>query len=255
MVPPHQRADGSWPMQIVDGVVDDASGETNFCAYLAVGVWHHWLITGDAAFVEQMWPTVRRALDFVVGLQLPVGEIAWSQEWPTATGPVTDEALLTGSSSIYHSLRCALALAELVGRAAAGVGARRRPARPRACAEHREPVPRQAARSRWTGTTRCSAARVRGAGRHGAASTRAGTTSSCPASASAASTTSPWVTGAETCELVLALDALGDRDRALELLADMQHLRDEDGSYWTGYVLPRRQALAGGAAPPGRRPR
>ena len=24
----------------------------------------------------------------------------------------------------------------------------------------------------------------------------------------------PWVTGAETCELVLALDALGDRDRS-----------------------------------------
>jgi hypothetical protein len=48
----------------------------------------------------------------------------------------------------------------------------------------------------------------------------------------------PWVTGAETCELVLALDALGDRDRALRLLADVQHLRHEDGSYWTGFVFP-----------------
>jgi hypothetical protein len=48
----------------------------------------------------------------------------------------------------------------------------------------------------------------------------------------------PWVTGAETCELVLALDALGERDRALGLLADMQHLRHHDGSYWTGYVYP-----------------
>ena len=26
--------------------------------------------------------------------------------------------------------------------------------------------------------------------------------------------TNPWVTGAETCELVLALEALGDRERA-----------------------------------------
>ncbi len=50
--------------------------------------------------------------------------------------------------------------------------------------------------------------------------------------------TNPWVTGAETCELVLALDALGDRERALRLLADMQHLRHEDGSYWTGFVFP-----------------
>ncbi len=50
--------------------------------------------------------------------------------------------------------------------------------------------------------------------------------------------TNPWVTGAETCELVMALDALGDRDRALRLFADMQHLRDTGGRYWTGYVYP-----------------
>ena len=37
--------------------------------------------------------------------------------------------------------------------------------------------------------------------------------------------TNPWVTGAETCELAMALDALGDHRRALRLLADMQHLR------------------------------
>ena len=45
----------------------------------------------------------------------------------------------------------------------------------------------------------------------------------------------PWVTGAETCELVLALDALGDRSRAAELFADIQHLRDPAGGYWTGW--------------------
>ena len=50
----------------------------------------------------------------------------------------------------------------------------------------------------------------------------------------------PWVTGAETSELVLALEAVGDRDRALRLLADVQHLRRDDGSYWTGYVFPDR---------------
>ena len=46
------------------------------------------------------------------------------------------------------------------------------------------------------------------------------------------------MTGAETCELVMALDAIGDRARALQLLADMQHLRAEEGRYWTGYVFP-----------------
>jgi hypothetical protein len=47
----------------------------------------------------------------------------------------------------------------------------------------------------------------------------------------------PWVTGAETCELAIALDALGERDLAIEMVASMQHLRDDDGSYWTGYVF------------------
>ena len=53
------------------------------------------------------------------------------------------------------------------------------------------------------------------------------------------------MTGAETCELAMALEAIGDRDRALPLLADMQHLRDDDGSYWTGYVWPTDPRRAG----------
>ncbi|MEO7350872.1 MAG: hypothetical protein ABIW17_03145 [Marmoricola sp.] len=48
----------------------------------------------------------------------------------------------------------------------------------------------------------------------------------------------PWVTGAETCELVMALDCLDDHPRALRLYADMQHLRHENGGYWTGSVHP-----------------
>jgi hypothetical protein len=49
--------------------------------------------------------------------------------------------------------------------------------------------------------------------------------------------TNPWVTGGETCELALALWAIGDEERARTLLRDIQHLRDEaDGMYWTGYA-------------------
>ncbi|MGB0101595.1 MAG: prenyltransferase, partial [Nocardioides sp.] len=48
--------------------------------------------------------------------------------------------------------------------------------------------------------------------------------------------TNPWVTGAETCELAMALDTIGDHRRALALLQDMQHLREDDGRYWTGWV-------------------
>jgi hypothetical protein len=45
----------------------------------------------------------------------------------------------------------------------------------------------------------------------------------------------PWVTGAETCELVMALDAVGDCGRALAVFGEVQHLRDTDGGYWTGW--------------------
>ena len=49
--------------------------------------------------------------------------------------------------------------------------------------------------------------------------------------------TNPWVTGAETCELVLALDAVGDPSRARALLLAMQHLRHPGGGYRTGWVI------------------
>jgi hypothetical protein len=45
----------------------------------------------------------------------------------------------------------------------------------------------------------------------------------------------PWVTGAETCELAMALDAMGQRDEAMALFERIQFLRAEDGSYWTGW--------------------
>ena len=44
------------------------------------------------------------------------------------------------------------------------------------------------------------------------------------------------MTGAETCELALALAAAGQTEAGVEQLAAMQHLRHDDGSYWTGLV-------------------
>ena len=42
-----QRPDGSWPIQLRAGVIEDANSDSNFCAYIATGVWHHVLVTGD----------------------------------------------------------------------------------------------------------------------------------------------------------------------------------------------------------------
>ena len=225
-----QRPDGSWPIQLRAGVIEDANSDSNFCAYVAVGVWHHVLVTDDRTFAYAMWPTVRAAIDFVLDLQLEGGEICWARG---SSGPLT-EALLTGCASIFHSLRCALALANLVDEpqpeweVALGRLGHAIAAHPSAFSEkpHHSmdwyyPIlggalrgPAAAARiaDRWDDFVvdglgiRCVDDR-------------------------------PWVTGAETCELVLALDAMGDRKSALTQFAAMQHLREKDGSYWTGLVF------------------
>ena len=242
-----QRADGSWPMKIVAGEVEDHSGESNMSAYVAVAVWHHWLVARDAEFLRRMWPTVRRALDFAVSLQLPFGGIAWSQEWHDGVpATVNEEALLAGSSSIHHSLRAGIALAELVGEpqvewelAGGRLG--------HALREHRDLFLDKSEFSMdWYypvlgGAVRGDAASALLAERWGIF-VEAGLGIRCVS-------TNPWVTGAETCELVLALEAIGDRDRALRLLADMQHLRTDDGSYWTGYVWPTTPNEQGGNWP------
>ena len=52
-------------------------------------------------------------VDFVLRWQRLDGAVRWSLD---PTGILEEYALLTGSSSIYHSLRCAIAIAERLGR-------------------------------------------------------------------------------------------------------------------------------------------
>jgi len=225
-----QRDDGSWPMQYRRGVIEDANSDSNFCAYIATGVWHHVLVTGDWSFADTMWPTVRAAIDFVLGLQSRTGEIYWAR---ASSGPVP-EALLTGCASIYHSIRCALALADSLGDPApeweVALGRLRHAitAHPEVFTEkpHHSmdwyyPILTGAIRgvdaadridARWSEFVVDNLG-VRCVDDH------------------------PWVTGAETCELVIALDAIGRRTSALSQFAAMQHLREHDGSYWTGLVF------------------
>ena len=229
-----QRVDGSWPMKIVAGEIEDHSGETNMSAYLAVGVWHHWLLTADRSFVRRLWPTVKRGLDFVVGMQLPWGGIAWSQEWADGQpSRVNAEALLAGSSSIYQSLRAGVALAELVGDsqpewelAGGRLG--------HALRSHRDRFLDKSEFSMdWYYPILGGA--VRGEDAHQMVKEGWDTFVSDGLGIRCVSH-NPWFTGAETCELVMSLDAVGD-ERARQLFADIQHLRHANGSYWTGWVV------------------
>jgi len=237
-VPTVQRHDGSVPLRSVGGTVEDASGETNMSAYPAVGVWHHWLVRRDHAFVRRMWPVVRRGLDFAVSMQLPWGGIAWSQEWDRgAPARVDEEALLAASSSVHHALRAGLALAELVDDPQPGwelAGGRLA----HAVRDHEDRFLDKAHFSMdWYYPVLGGA--LTGAAAHRRLAERWDTFVE-PGLGIRCVSRNPWVTGAETAELALALEAAGDRGRAVRLLRDTRHLRCDDGSYWTGYVFPDR---------------
>ncbi|GHE87251.1 prenyltransferase [Streptomyces longispororuber] len=230
----HQNADGSWYAAYADGdpdAVTDRGRETNFCAYVAVGVWHHYLTTGDEVFLDRMWPVVLAAVEFVLALQRPGGQIGWKRE-PDGT-PVTD-ALLTGSSSIHQALRCALAIAEVredpqpdweLATGALAHAIRRHPERfldkDRYSMDWYYPVLGGA----LTGPE--ATARIK----------ESWDRFVVPGLGVRCVHPNPWVTGGESAELALALWALGESDRAVEVLRSIQHLRDErTGLYWTGYV-------------------
>jgi hypothetical protein len=224
-----QRADGSWPRRTARGIVTDHAAESNHAAYPAVGVWHEVLVSGDERFAERMWPTVRAGIEFALGLQLPRGEVIWQRK---ADNTPDDYALLTGCSSIHHSLRCAVALAEHMGEPqpdwelAADLLGHAVACHPEAFADKRlfsmdwyYPV--------LGGPLRGSAALQR---------LESGwETFVVPGLGVRCVSDEPWVTGAETCELVLALEAIGDQQGAAELFGQIQHLRHRTGAYWTGW--------------------
>ncbi|WP_133755261.1 prenyltransferase [Naumannella halotolerans] len=227
-----QRADGSWPIKIGnDETVLDPGTDANFTSYVAVGVWHHWSITGDDQFLHRMWPVVSAALDKVAGMQTADGMIAWAED---ADGRRFEEALVSGSSSVFHALTAGVVLAERLGRP--------RPdwerLRQRIGHDLRSHPGSFADRRRYSmdwyypmlgGALTGEAARTRirtDWDRY----VENGYGIRCVDD-------QPWVTGAETAELAITLASLGLRSAAMQLLTDVQHLREPDGSYWTGLVL------------------
>jgi hypothetical protein len=228
-----QLGDGSWfNYYLADAGVKDPRLDTNVCAYVATGAWHHFRVTGDLAVLEWMWPMVVRAVGFVLRWQQADGSILWSVD---PDGRPGHYPLLTGSSSIYHALRCAVASAETLGderpewELAAGRLAH---------AVSRTPhvfEPKAEFAMDWyypvlTGALEGAAAEER-IDAWWDTFVMEGLGVRCVS-------TGPWVTAAETAECALALDALGRDDQARDLLTWAQAHRCEDGSYLTGLVYP-----------------
>jgi hypothetical protein len=234
-----QHADGSWCMYYLTVGVEQPRRDANVAAYVAAGTWHHYLVTADWGFLEEMWPVVSRAIEFVLRLQQPGGEILWSVEPDGTPGRY---ALLTGSSSMYFSLRCAVAVAEALGyeRPDWELAAGRLAHAISYSAGSFEPKHRWA--MDWYYPVLCGA--VRGEAGESRLDER-WSEFVMPGLGVRCVSDRPWVTAAETAECVMALDSLGRREEAHRLFEWAQALRHDDGSYWTGWVHPERVHFPG----------
>jgi len=232
-----QRADGAWFAAYQDDVVaDDSRAETNFVAYVATGLWHYYLATQDQDTLVRFWPMVQRAISFVLDQQAPSGEIYWAVD--TKTGPSKD-ALITGCSAIYKSLACACHIAQTLGyessswqraRSRLGNALRHKPERFDRTWESKARYSMDWFYPVLTGVISGPDAAKRLAEKW-ESFVEADLGCRCVAD-------QPWVTIAETCELIMACVVAGEKTQALTLYRNIQQFQLEDGSWWTGYVFP-----------------
>ena len=179
-----------------------------------------------------MWPTVERALEFVLSLRRDDGVPLWAIE-PDARP--WDYALLTGTSSIQHALRCGARLGESVGE--------HRPdwiaAADRMASAVRDRPDAFEPKTRWamdwyypvlTGVLTGEAAKARLA--------EGWDTFAMEGLGIRCVSDEPWITASETAECALAYAAIGDTATATDLLQWTRTHRRDDGSYWTGIVYP-----------------
>lgn len=228
-----QNPDGSYYSSYKNGEPDEMRQDPNMSTYVALGVFHHYLIAGETAFLEYMWPTVEKAINFAISLQAPDGQIYWSQ---AKDGTVEKKALLTGSSSIYMSIQCAIAIAKALNknrpqwefaRRKLGKAIRRGPDLfdntksrysmdwyyPILCGAVSGQEARQRVAEYWNDFVvghwgiRCVSDR-------------------------------PWVTMAESSELVLALAGIGMFVEAEKIFKWIKGSCFETGLYWTGVTVP-----------------
>lgn len=229
-----QLADGSWWVAYKDGrVQDDDRRETNFVAYIATGLWHYYLATGERELLEEMWPTLEAAIEFVLSQQTAHGDICWAV---SRDGSTRDDSLLTGCSSIHKSLECAINIAHTLyrdcrrwveSRHRLGEALRHRPERFDRSWESKARYSMDWFYPVLSGALSRRQARVR---LHERWNTFVVDGMGCRCVSD-----EPWVTVAESAELTMALLAAGERAKAARVFSWLHQWRDHDGSYWTGY--------------------
>lgn len=235
-----QLDDGSWFISYENNTVKDNSRkESNFIAYIATGIWHYYLSSKDKDFLINTWPMVEQAIEFALSMQSTEGDIAWAIDSKTG---LCDDALVTGCSSIFKSLKCALYIAEaLQYKKPQWIIARKKLQHallhlPQRFDRHWESKARYS--MDWfypilTGLIQGNDAQKRINARW--------TTFIEPGFISEGMgcrcvSDQPWVTVAESAELTMALLAAGYTDKATQIFNSLHELQDEDGGYWTGFA-------------------
>ena len=230
----NQLDDGSWYSEYIESVPQTKRRETNFSAYLATGLFHYFLIFEDKKFLERLFPSLEKAMEFVISSQTSKGDIYWAKEEGIE---ILDDSLITGSSSIYKSLECAIAIYNILGKPIENLRESRLSLRksinnnperydrswesksrysmdwyyPILCGVYDNKKGISIIDSKWSDFI------VLGMG--------------CKCVVE-----EPWVTVAESSELVIALVKLGLIEKAEYIFNSLHQWRDEDGLYWTGYV-------------------
>ena len=168
-------------------------------------MWHELLVTGDDAFAAAMWPVVRRAAGFVLGLQTDRGEIAWQR---TADGTAASYALLTGSCRRLPGVALRDRAGGVRSASRSRTGSWRRACSARVVAGEPGAFPDKSRFSMdWYYPV--LGGPVRGAGARTQRLAAGWATFVVPGLGVRCVSDEPWVTGAETSELALALDATG----------------------------------------------
>ncbi len=234
-----QNKDGSFCHYYLTNGVEEPRRDLNTTAYVAVAFMSAFAGGLDEATAKEMWPSVAKAIDYVVGLQFENGAFPWAVD---PDGYVHQGSMLTGSSSILSSLEAANIVAEEFGEVRqswleAETALRHAiSARPEIFLDKSEWAmdlyypslvgaldPRQARRR----LMHCIEDRL-----------VVGWGVKCKS-------TSKWVTAAETSELAIALAANYLCDDARRVLALTERFRDLDGSYFTGFAYEANKSFPG----------
>jgi hypothetical protein len=230
-----QSDDGSMWSAYRDGEPTDRTKDTNLSSYLAVGLWHHYLITQDEAFARELWPMVRRAIDFALELQGDFGGIYWACD---ADDNIWDDCLVAGSSCVRAAIVCAERLATLLGEPDVARWRDRRGLLDLAVRERERDFGwswEQRAKARyamdWYYPVLCGAIDGRRARRR---IDRARVRFVRPGLGCRCTDDRPWITVAESAELALTLDVIGRREAARQLLDWQLGHQEADGAFRMG---------------------